>query len=246
VYHPKVDCRTQQLSGFEEFFLSEHPVLGRISPAIFIPVAEKIGLIQEIGRWVLQQACEQGVRWLAEGKDFVRIAVNVAAQQLQRRNFVNEVAEVLKATGLPANRLELEVTESCMMTDPESVGRDLVKLGNMGIMLSIDDFGTGYSSLNYLKKLPINKLKIDQSFVRDIPDDVHNTAIAKAVIALGHSLNLKVIAEGVETVEQAQFLADYGCDEAQGYLFSKPKLAAELNHFFVNEGCINDSPNDEC
>ncbi|PKH56408.1 GGDEF domain-containing protein [Shewanella sp. Choline-02u-19] len=246
VYQPKVDCRSQQLSGFEALLRWEDPVLGRISPAIFIPVAEKIGLIQEIGRWVLQQACEQGVRWLAEGKDFVRIAVNVAAQQLQRRNFVNEVAEVLKATGLPANRLELEVTESCMMTDPESVGRDLVKLGNMGIMLSIDDFGTGYSSLNYLKKLPINKLKIDQSFVRDIPDDVHNTAIAKAVIALGHSLNLKVIAEGVETVEQAQFLADYGCDEAQGYLFSKPKLAAELNHFFVNEGCINDSPNDEC
>ncbi|MCL1049945.1 EAL domain-containing protein [Shewanella abyssi] len=240
VYQPKVDCCSQQLSGFEALLRWDDPILGPISPAIFIPVAEKIGLIQEIGRWVLQQACEQGVRWLAEGKDFVRIAVNVAGPQLQRRNFVNEVAEVLKATGLPANRLELEVTESCMMSDPESVGRDLVKLGEMGIMLSIDDFGTGYSSLNYLKKLPINKLKIDQSFVRDIPDDVNNTAIAKAVIALGHSLNLKVIAEGVETLEQAKFLADNGCDEAQGYLFSKPKVAAELEHFFVKSSCIND------
>lgn len=232
VYQPKVDCQTKALNGFEALLRWDDPVLGSISPAIFIPVAEKIGLIQEVGRWVLQQACEQGVLWLAEGKDFGRIAVNVAGPQLQRRNFVNEVADVLKATGLPANRLELEVTESCMMSDPESVGSYLNLLAEMGIMLSVDDFGTGYSSLNYLKKLPINKLKIDQSFVRDIPEDVNSTAIAKAVIALGHSLNLKVIAEGVETPEQAQFLADNGCDEAQGYLYSKPKKSAELEHFF--------------
>ena len=238
VYQPKVDCQTKALSGFEALLRWNDPLLGSISPAIFIPVAEKIGLIQEIGRWVLQQACEQGVSWLAEGKNFGRIAVNVAGPQLQRRTFVNEVADVLKATGLPANCLELEVTESCMMLDPESVGRDLVLLADMGIMLSIDDFGTGYSSLNYLKKLPINKLKIDQGFVRDIPTDVNNTEIAKAVITLGHSLNLKVIAEGVETAEQAQFLADNGCDEAQGYLFSKPKLPSELEHFFKMPYCV--------
>ncbi|MCL1092331.1 putative bifunctional diguanylate cyclase/phosphodiesterase [Shewanella kaireitica] len=237
VYQPKVDCQTKALSGFEALLRWNDPLLGSISPAIFIPVAEKIGLIQEIGRWVLQQACEQGVSWLAEGKDFGRIAVNVAGPQLQRRTFVNEVADVLKATGLPANRLELEVTESCMMSDPESVGRDLVLLADMGIMLSIDDFGTGYSSLNYLKKLPINKLKIDQGFVRDIPEDANNTAIAKAVIALGRSLNLKVIAEGVETPEQAKFFADNGCDEAQGYLFSRPKAASELEHFFKIPYC---------
>lgn len=238
VYQPKVDCKTKALSGFEALLRWNDPLLGSISPAIFIPVAEKIGLIQEIGRWVLQQACEQGVSWLAEGKDFGRIAVNVAGPQLQRRTFVNEVADVLKATGLPANRLELEVTESCMMSDPESVGRDLILLADMGIVLSIDDFGTGYSSLNYLKKLPINKLKIDQGFVRDIPEDANNTAIAKAVIALGRSLNLKVIAEGVETPEQAMFFADNGCDEAQGYLFSKPKAASELEHFFEVPYCV--------
>ncbi|WOT05699.1 sensor domain-containing protein [Shewanella youngdeokensis] len=234
-YQPKVDCHSQNLSGFEALLRWNDPVLGLISPAVFIPVAEKIGVIQEIGRWVLQQACEQGVKWLSEGKDFVRIAVNVASPQLQRRSFVTEVADILELTGLPAHRLELEVTESCMMFDTQAVARDLVKLSDMGITLSIDDFGTGYSSLNYLKKLPINKLKIDQSFVRDIPIDANNTAIAKAVIALGHSLNLKVIAEGVETAGQAYFLATHGCDEAQGYLYSKPKAASEFDEFFIKQ-----------
>ncbi|SQH75279.1 protein of unknown function, might belong to Diguanylate cyclase/phosphodiesterase with PAS/PAC sensor(S) [Shewanella benthica] len=140
---------------------------------------------------------------------------------------------MLKETGLPASALELEVTESFMMSDPEVVIRDLQRLGEMGIELSIDDFGTGYSSLSYLKKLPIHKLKLDQSFVKDLPFDLNNSAIAKAVIALGQALNLKVIAEGVENEAQAAFLRDNGCDEAQGYLYSKPMLPEALNDFLI-------------
>ena len=202
-----------------------------MSPAIFIPVAEKIGLIHEIGLWVLETACRQGMRWLSEGKHFGRIAVNVAGQQLQRSSFVDDVKRVLAETGLPAKHLELEVTESVMMQNPDLAIRDLKLLGDLGIELSVDDFGTGYSSLNYLKKLPIHKLKIDQSFVRDIPFDTNNTAIAKAVIALGHALKLDIIAEGVETKEQADFLQQNQCDQAQGYLFSRPQLPEDLDAF---------------
>ena len=171
------------------------------------------------------------MRWLSEGKHFGRIAVNVAGQQLQRSSFVDDVKRVLAETGLPAKHLELEVTESVMMQNPDLAIRDLKRLGDLGIELSVDDFGTGYSSLNYLKKLPIHKLKIDQSFVRDIPFDTNNTAIAKAVIALGHALKLEIIAEGVETKEQADFLQQNQCDQAQGYLFSRPQLAEDLDAF---------------
>ena len=171
------------------------------------------------------------MRWLSEGKHFGRIAVNVAGQQLQRSSFVDDVKRVLAETGLPAKHLELEVTESVMMQNPDLAIRDLKLLGDLGIELSVDDFGTGYSSLNYLKKLPIHKLKIDQSFVRDIPFDTNNTAIAKAVIALGHALKLDIIAEGVETKEQADFLQQNQCDQAQGYLFSRPQLPEDLDAF---------------
>lgn len=232
VYQAKVNFTTLKCSGFEALLRWQDPILGNISPAIFIPVAEKIGLIYEIGLWVLKTAATQGVQWLEEGKAFERISVNVAGQQLQQPSFYDDVKRVLTETGLSPHHLELEVTESCMMSDPKTVIILLKKLGELGLELSVDDFGTGYSSLNYLKKLPIHKLKIDQSFVRDIPSDSNNTAIANAVIALGHALNLKVIAEGVETDEQAEFLIDAGCDEAQGYLYSKPVLPSELSKFF--------------
>ena len=232
VYQPKVYIANANMAGFEALLRWDDPVLGLVSPAVFIPVAEQAGLIHDIGLWVLRQACLQGMAWLNEGRDFGRIAVNVAGPQLQRRDFVDEVCAVLPQTGLPAIHLELEVTESFMMKDPEAAINDLKRLGDLGIALSIDDFGTGYSSMNYLKKLPIHKLKIDQSFVRDIPADANNTAIAKAVIALGHALNLEIIAEGVETQEQADFLLASGCDQAQGYLYSKPKLPKDLIDFF--------------
>ena len=234
VYQPKLDFLTMETTGFEALLRWCDPVLGNVSPAKFIPIAEKIGLINDIGLWVLKQACQQGVKWISQGKKFGRIAVNVAGQQLQRTSFVDEVKLVLEETGLPASALELEVTESFMMSDPEVVIRDLQRLGEMGIELSIDDFGTGYSSLSYLKKLPIHKLKLDQSFVRDLPMDHNNSAIAKAVIALGQALNLKVIAEGVENEAQAAFLRDNGCHEAQGYLYSKPMLPEALNDFLID------------
>ncbi|WP_394148515.1 EAL domain-containing protein [Shewanella atlantica] len=231
VYQPKLNFNSLKTVGFEALLRWHDPLLGDISPAVFIPVAEKIGLINEIGVWVLRAACRQGVTWLEQGKVFGRIAVNIAGQQIQRRVFVEEVKQILLETGFPAHMLELEVTESFMMSDPEAAICCLRSLGELGIELSVDDFGTGYSSLNYLKKLPIHKLKIDQSFVRDIPSDANNTAIAKAVIALGHALNLQVIAEGVETEEQADFLRENGCDEAQGYLYSRPLLPADLTRF---------------
>ncbi|MCL1140098.1 putative bifunctional diguanylate cyclase/phosphodiesterase [Shewanella pneumatophori] len=231
VYQPKLSFKTGNVVGFEALLRWTDPVLGSISPAVFIPLAEKIGLIQDIGRWVLRKACEQGVRWHNLGLSFGRIAVNVAGQQLQRSSFVDEVAEILQQTGLPASCLELEVTESCMMSDPLLVSQDLAKLGQMGVELSIDDFGTGYSSLSYLKKLPIHKLKIDQSFVAGLPLDTHNTAIAKAIIAMGHALNLQVVAEGVETQEQVDFLTANSCDDAQGYFYSQPQPAENLTDF---------------
>ncbi|WP_137221210.1 bifunctional diguanylate cyclase/phosphodiesterase [Shewanella sp. MEBiC00475] len=231
VYQPKLTLSDLTPCGFEALIRWSDPVLGNIPPGEFIPLAEKIGLIWDIGLWVLKTACIQGVEWLTQGKNFERISVNVASLQLQRNDFVDKVRSILLETGLPAKHLELEVTESCMMQDPDAIIRDLKLLGAMGIALSIDDFGTGYSSLNYIKKLPIDKLKIDQSFVRDIPHDPNNTAIAKAVIALGHALNLQIIAEGVETAEQADFLRLHGCDLVQGYLFSKPRLPEELNDF---------------
>lgn len=233
VYQPKLNFNSLKTVGFEALLRWRDPVLGDIPPGVFIPIAEKIGLINAIGSWVLRAACQQGIKWIKEGKTCGRIAVNVAAQQIKRSSFVDEVKQVLNETGFPAQSLELEVTESFMMSDPEAAIRDLRVLGELGIELSVDDFGTGYSSLNYLKKLPIHKLKIDQSFVRDIPSDANNTAIAKAVIALGHALNLQVIAEGVETEEQADFLRESGCDEVQGYLYSRPQLPTELLNFLL-------------
>jgi diguanylate cyclase (GGDEF)-like protein/PAS domain S-box-containing protein len=233
VYQPKVNFTSLECCGFEALLRWQDPVLGNISPAVFIPVAEKIGLIYSIGLWVLRTAALQGMRWLDAGKRFDRISVNVAGPQLQQQSFYDDVKRVLEETGLPPHHLELEVTESCMMSDPKTVIKLLKQLGELGVELSVDDFGTGYSSLNYLKRLPIHKLKIDQSFVRDIPNDSNNTAIANAVIALGHALNLIVIAEGVETEEQAEFLRNAGCDEAQGYLYSKPLLAENVAPFLA-------------
>ncbi|MBQ4889261.1 EAL domain-containing protein [Shewanella sp. MMG014] len=228
VYQPKLSLLDSKLVGLESLIRWQHPEHGVISPAEFIPIAEKTGLIHQIGLMVLTMACKQGKTWLEAGYQFGHLAVNVASLQFQRSSFIDDVEKVLADTGFPANRLELEITESCMMYEPEKVINDLKRLGNMGIQLSVDDFGTGYSSLSYLKKLPINVLKIDQSFVADIPDDSNNTAIAKAIVAMGHALKLTVIAEGVETKEQAAFLLENGCDQAQGYFFSKPQLPATL------------------
>ncbi|MCU7797828.1 MAG: EAL domain-containing protein [Candidatus Thiodiazotropha sp. (ex Myrtea spinifera)] len=222
VYQPQFQLDSYKLIGVESLIRWHHPELGEISPVKFIPLAEENGLIHDIGAWVLERACWQGKAWLEKGFDFGRIAVNVARPQLQHSNFVQKVEQILERTALPADKLELEVTESFIMQNTANAIAQLEALRMLGLSLSIDDFGTGYSSMSYLKLLPIQKLKIDQSFVRDIPIDSNDMAICEAVIALGKALELSVIAEGVETDSQVNFLKEKGCLEAQGYLFCKP------------------------
>uniref|UniRef100_UPI003F4ACFA3 putative bifunctional diguanylate cyclase/phosphodiesterase n=1 Tax=Sedimenticola selenatireducens TaxID=191960 RepID=UPI003F4ACFA3 len=234
LYQPQFELQSGRIIGLEALIRWVHPELGTISPARFIPLAEESGLIHPIGEWVLRTACRQGRQWQQQGIDFGRIAVNIAGPQLQRGNLVNEVIAVLDETQLPTDRLELEVTEGFIMQQAGSAITQLQALRELGLTLSIDDFGTGYSSLSYLKQLPIHKLKIDQSFVRDIPDDRNDMAIADAIIAMGKSLGLRVIAEGVETEAQAEFLKQAGCQEGQGYLYSKP-ITAEAVEALITE-----------
>jgi diguanylate cyclase (GGDEF)-like protein/PAS domain S-box-containing protein len=221
VYQPQVSLADGRLRGVEALLRWRHPELGDISPVKFIPVAEECGAIIGLGEWVLREACEQACQWREAQVPFHHIAVNVAGPQL-RADFVGEVKRTLSYYALPADCLEFEVTENFIMREVERGVAALEGLQALGTRLAIDDFGTGYSSLSYLKRLPIDKLKIDQSFVRDIPDDADDMAIAEAVIALGRSLRLDVVAEGVETTEQAVFLSQRGCDQAQGYLYSRP------------------------
>ena len=234
-YQPKVDLRSNRVTGAEALIRWRHPKLGMVSPAKFIPLAEQTGLIVPIGEWVLRTACAQNRAWQEAGLAPITIAVNISARQFREKGLVNSVAEVLKETGLEPQFLELEVTEGVIMHDAQEVVAVLQKLKSMGVMLSIDDFGTGYSSLSYLKRFPVDRLKIDQSFIKDVTTDPENAAIAQAVITLGHSLNLKVTAEGVETREQLQFLREHQCDEKQGYLFSKPLPAEEFGRL-LQEG----------
>ena len=230
-YQPQIDLTSGRTIGLEALIRWEQPQASMISPAKFIPIAEETGLIHPIGRWVLYTACRQAKVWLDAGLDFGRIAINVAGPQIQRGELVKEVKSVMEETGLEARYIELEVTESFIMQRAEYAIAELHELRAMGITLAIDDFGTGYSSLSYLKALPVHKLKIDQGFVRDIPDDSDDMAIAQAVIALGQSLGLTVIAEGIETREQADFLLQSDCEEGQGYLFSRPVSEAEVVTF---------------
>jgi diguanylate cyclase (GGDEF)-like protein/PAS domain S-box-containing protein len=228
VFQPQVDLATGHLTGIETLLRWQHPMQGDIPPGLFIPIAEHSGLIQEIGDWVLVAACRQGREWLDRGLHIGRIAVNVAGPQIQQTDFVMRVISTIKEIGFPPEYLELEVTESFVMRRREDSVGQLQAIRDLGIAIAIDDFGTGYSSLSYLKQLPIDKLKIDQSFVRDIPADANDQAIAEAVIALGKALDKEVIAEGVETAEQAEFLKSKGCAQAQGYFFGRPVPAEDM------------------
>ncbi|MEK6593637.1 MAG: EAL domain-containing protein, partial [Pseudomonadota bacterium] len=193
-----------------------------IMPAQFIPLAEETGLIVPIGEWVLKTACAQNKSWQEHGLPPLRIAVNLSVRQFAHENLLRDVERVMSETGMDPIFLELEITESMVMHNPEQAVILLTKLKAMGIQLSIDDFGTGYSSLNYLKRFPIDSVKIDRSFIQNLPADSDDAAITRAIIAMAHSLRLKVIAEGVETEEQLRFLRDHDCDEMQGYYFSRP------------------------
>ena len=232
-YQPQADLSTGKLCGVEALLRWRHPVKGAVSPAEFIPVAEETGQIVPIGEWVLRSACAQMVEWRKQGMTELTMAVNLSMRQLRQPMLVELVKSVLNETGLEPRYLELEITEGIMMGDNRIAMNFLSEMHGLGVQLSIDDFGTGFSSLNYLKKLPVHKLKIDQSFVRDIETDESDAAIIRSIISLGHRLNLRVIAEGVETQEQLDFLRIRGCDEIQGYFYARPMPAAEFAGFFT-------------
>ena len=227
-YQPQVDLRTNRVFGCEALIRWKQPDLGMISPAKYIPLAEETGLIVPIGEWVLRTACRQCKAWQDAGLPPVTVAVNISARQFREKNLFELVGTTLAETGLAPGQLELEVTESVIMHDAQQVIASLQAFRDMGVRLSVDDFGTGYSSLSYLKRFPVDRLKIDQSFVRDLSSNADDVAIAQAIITLGHTLNLHVIAEGVETPEQLAFLRNHHCDEMQGYLFGKPMLAEDF------------------
>ena len=234
VYQPQFRADRSRPTGVEALIRWQHPTDGMISPDRFIPVAEETGMIVEIGDWVLFQACREMMSWINRGVPPIRVAVNVSARQLRRRDFCETVAGALAESGLPPEYLELEITESSVMENPKEAIEILERLRRMGLSLAIDDFGTGYSSLAYLKLFPIDHLKIDRSFVRDIEHDLNDRAIAFGTIALAHSLGLNVIAEGVETSDQLELLCTNGCDEVQGYLFSKPLSNEAALDFLLN------------
>jgi diguanylate cyclase (GGDEF)-like protein/PAS domain S-box-containing protein len=230
-YQPQIDIVSGRIVGVEALVRWQHPEQGLIPPSRFIPLAERSGLIVPMGEWVLNEACRQAQLWRESGQQLV-MAVNLSALQFKRGNLLETVANALRQSGLPAEQLELELTESILLQDIDVAINTLHSLKAMGVKFSIDDFGTGYSSLSYLKRLAVNKLKIDQSFVRDLAEDPDSAAIVRAIIQLGHTLQLSVIAEGVETDAQLAFLRNYGCDEAQGYFFSRPVAAAEFVKLF--------------
>jgi diguanylate cyclase (GGDEF)-like protein len=226
-YQPQVDLASGEMVGVEALLRWQHPAMGNIPPSRFIPVAEESGFISELGVWVLHQACLQMRTWMDGGVDVSKVAVNVSVKQFERSGFVDSVRAVLQETGIPAGRLELEITESAIML-AHNVHEMLLGLRDTGVLLSIDDFGTGYSSLSYLKQLPIQKLKIDRSFVRDLEGGENDLAIVRSVIALARTMGLATLAEGVENEGQARFLFQEGCEQAQGYFYSKPVSAEEV------------------
>jgi diguanylate cyclase (GGDEF)-like protein/PAS domain S-box-containing protein len=227
-YQPKVEIASGRIVGVEALLRWHHPDLGMVAPNQFIPLAEETGLIVPIGRWVLQTACVQSATWRREGMQAMRIAVNLSARQFSDGGLIDDIGDALTTAGLAPEGLELEITESMVMQNPERAVTTLSRLRDMGISVSIDDFGTGYSSLGYLKRFPIDNVKIDRSFIKDLPHDTDDAAITRAVIAMAQSLRIRVIAEGVETREQLQFLREHDCDECQGYLFSRPLPAGEF------------------
>ena len=215
----------------------QHPKRGMVSPAQFIPLAEESGLIVTLGQWVLRTACLQLANWATEPKtQGLTLSVNVSARQFRQPEFVQEVLDVLAHTGAPAARLKLELTESMLVDDVEDIIAKMLALKAQGVGFSLDDFGTGYSSLSYLKRLPLDQLKIDQTFVRDALSDPNDAVITKTIVALGQSLGLHVIAEGVETQAQRDFLAQQGCYAYQGYFFGRPGPVAGLLALMVKPG----------
>lgn len=227
-YQPVHDLFSGAMIGAEALVRWQHPERGLVPPGEFIPIAERTGLIADIDTWVMRQACRQMVQWQAEGKALAFVAVNVSSRLFAHRNLYQMVAQVLHETGLDPARLEVEVTESAVMDDPEVALEQLHRLRELGLQLAIDDFGTGYSSLLRLKRLPVQKLKIDQGFVAGLPDDDDDAAIVRVIIALARSMGMQIQAEGIEEAEQARFLLEHQCDMGQGYWYGRPVPAQQL------------------
>ncbi|HTD04726.1 putative bifunctional diguanylate cyclase/phosphodiesterase [Undibacterium sp.] len=237
-YQPKVNLDTGLITGMEALLRWEHPEWGLVLPARFMPIAEECGLIVPIGRWVLREACEQARRWIDAGLEPISVAVNISALEFRQKNFFDGVRSILRETSLDATYLQLEITESVLMRDVESSAAILQDLKAMGVQLAVDDFGTGYSSLSYLKKFPIDVLKIDKSFVDDIVSAADHGIIVSAVVGMGNSLKLRVVAEGVENQVQLAFLQAQHCEEGQGYFFSRPLAAGEFAKLLANRASV--------
>ncbi len=234
-YQPRMDIRTEKIVGMEALIRWNHPEKGLLHPREFIPLAEETGIILPMGEWVLKTACEQNKIWLGRNPFHTRIVIslNLSGQQLRQDSFIKIVEKVVDDTELDPKYIELEITESVIMKNPEMTITTLYKLKNMGLRLSMDDFGTGYSSFNHLKRFPLDIIKIDRSFIKDITRNSEDMAIVKAIIAMAHTLKLNVIAEGVETEQQLAFLREQGCDEIQGYVLSRPIPAEEIPNFLA-------------
>lgn len=231
-FQPQIDLRTNQVSAVEALIRWNHPELGMISPGDFIPIAEETGLILPIGDWVLRTACEKMVEWQRQGFPPMKIAVNLSALQFLQKDLVEKIEQILQETSMDPHFLELEITENMVMQDVEAGIRTLKRLKEKGIHISIDDFGTGYSTLSYLKDFPVDTLKIDRSFIKDIDKDKSSSALTKTIITLAHELNLNVIAEGVETYKQLSLVKKQSCDAVQGFYYSKPLSSKEISQYF--------------
>jgi len=230
-YQPKVDAQSGAVNGAEALIRWRHPARGLVPPSTFIPLAEEGGLMESIGNWVIEEACRQASAWQKEGLSPTRVAVNLTAYQFRSGNLLGTIRNALKQARLDPSYLEVEVTESALMSDPEESVNILKQLSQMGVMVSVDDFGTGYSSMSYLQRFPIDKLKIDRAFINEVNSNTDATSIVSAIVSLGHTLKLKVIAEGVETPEQLEFLQRVGCDQYQGYHYSAAMPPAEFAEF---------------
>jgi diguanylate cyclase (GGDEF)-like protein len=250
-YQPKVNLRTGQITGAEALLRWTNPIQGSVSPAQFIPVAEDCGLILPIREWVLREACQQAQAWLVAGLPLGTMAVNISAMEFRNENFLPGVFRVLEDTDLDPRRLEMELTESVLMKHPESTESILKTLRAKGVQVAIDDFGTGYSSLSYLRKFSIDALKIDQSFVRQITTAPDQTSLVAAIISMARSLKLRVVAEGVETQQELEFLQVHECDEAQGYYFGRPVLPQRFAGLLDNQSHLGQEsflgiPDEKC
>jgi diguanylate cyclase (GGDEF)-like protein len=233
-YQPKLNLKTGEIYGVEALLRWHNPTLGQVSPYEFISVAEEIGLMNKIGDWVLETAVNQLLAWQEAGLPKLQMSVNVSPVQLRDCNFINRLEALLKKTGLPSYLLELEITENCLMEDTECLQHNLNQIFSTGVQVSLDDFGTGYSSLAYLKNFSFHTIKIDQCFVRTLNYNLADSILISAIVSIGHNFNMRVVAEGAETIEHIKLLASLGCDCLQGYWLSKPLPAPEIENFIRN------------